>query len=192
MNEKQYGIQSAHCISDMSRLPFGQEIYGEWADKHKNILIFDGTNSGTVRRIYEIIQYVARNFKKAGIEIPHTIFRENMESMDGATTACGFIMPDILRRIDFKTSLDWSDELHTVLRYYIPDVGAGDDTLNEAPGMDTKSYHAVVMQAEAMKTATAARIAHAPHLFAKNADPYMNDRFSMAEFSDWMDRQRLA
>ncbi len=187
MKEIQYGIQSAHCISDMSRLPFGQEIYGEWADKHKSILIFDGTNSGTVRRIYEIIQYVARNFRKAGIEIPHTIFREDQESLDGATTACGFIMPDVLRRIDWMTSLNYNNELHCELARFIPSVKDGDELYTPFVN-DTPTYYEKVMDANAWH---AAHTSAAGYTGSKRED-YAADRFRLAEFSDWMGRQRLA
>lgn len=187
MKEIQYGIQTAHCISDMSRLSFGQEIYGEWADKHKSILIFDGTNSGTVRRIYEIIQYVARNFAKHGIEIPHTIFREDQESLDGATTACGFIMPDVLRRIDWTTSYNPQDALHQKLHRIIPYVAAGDD-LYEPFENDTKTYYEKVQGANAWHTSNVASALYQ----AKGYEPYAYDQFRLAEFSDWMGRQRLA
>lgn len=101
LKEIQLGIQSAHCISDMSIQMHGSNTYEKWAEEGKTMIIYSGTNSGTVRRTFEILQYVARNIEKIGLEIPHTIFREDEESLDGATTACGFIIPNALR--DFAT-----------------------------------------------------------------------------------------
>lgn len=182
MNEKQYGIQSAHCISDMSRLPFGQEIYGEWADKHKNILIFDGTNSGTVKRVYEIIKYVAANLAMAGINIPHTIFREDEESLDGATTACGFIMPDILRRVPWEASAGNND--YESLSMFMPDVRSDEDYLTPWE-CSTNKYLEYIRGHQNFYMELTKR-GHTP-IFPERALG-----FYAAHFSDWMGRQRLA
>lgn len=98
MNEKQFGIQTAHCVSDMSQMSFGSDTFNKWATDHKTVIMFEGTNSGTISRIYEILQFVAKGVHaNMGVEIPHVIFREDMESLGGAVTACGFVIPDFLR-----------------------------------------------------------------------------------------------
>ncbi len=114
MNEKQWGIQTAHCISDMSQIEFGKDTYRKWASDDKTIIMFNGTNSGTIKRVYSILQFAARNLQKVDIEIPHVIFREDDESLDGAVTACGFILPDAVREIGWNkfpsfNRKHWSD-----------------------------------------------------------------------------------
>lgn len=104
LNKIQCGIQSAHCISEMSVSPFGKEVYEEWASKGKRMIIFEGRNSGGVRRTYEILRYISRNFARVGIKLPYIVFREDNDSLDGATTACGFIFPDTFREIDWDNA----------------------------------------------------------------------------------------
>lgn len=126
MNDKQFGIQTAHCISDMSQHVYGADIYSEWAQNHKTIIMFNGTNSGTIKRIFAILQYFARNMAKADILIPHTIFREDMESLDGATTACGFIIPNAIRQYNWDSYASHDDSIQWPMGF-LPLLYAGDD-----------------------------------------------------------------
>ncbi len=108
LNDKQFGIQTAHCISDMSIVPDYRPIYERWARNHKKIVVFDGTNSGTIRNIFTIIADMAFHFQDRGIYIPAKIFKEDGESLDGATTACGIIIPDIMRMFSWKKTNEHS------------------------------------------------------------------------------------
>lgn len=162
LKEIQLGIQSAHCISDMSIQMHGSDTYEKWADEGKTMIIYAGTNSGTVRRTFEILQYVARNIERAGLEIPHTIFREDEESLDGATTACGFIIPNALRNF-------------------------ADVTFRQTK-LDTKAYHAFVTERNAQhKVSMEGR-----DFRGEAYRDYQHDQFRLEDFSDWMASQRLA
>src|SRR5690606_30282792 len=79
-------------------------VYEKWASEGKRMIIFEGHNSGGVRRVYEILRYISRNFSRVGINLPTAIFREDNESLDGATTACGFIFPDSFRAINWDNA----------------------------------------------------------------------------------------
>lgn len=172
LNDKQYGIQSAHCISDMSLSSYGKDIYTEWASKHKTIIVFNGTNSGTIKRVFDIIQYTVRNLNKIGVEIPHAIFREDTESLDGATTACGFIIPDYFRQFDW-TSIP--DSKSSIVNQFLPGSYALD--IQEPWECTTNEYHKYVTYRDGI------------HISYKD---YEYDNFNLAEFGDWMKRQRLA
>ena len=63
LNDKQFGIQTAHCISDMSIVPDYRPIYERWARNHKKIVVFDGTNSGTIRNILQSLRIWRFTFK---------------------------------------------------------------------------------------------------------------------------------
>ncbi len=186
MNEKQWGIQTAHCISDMSMMQFGQDTYRKWATEDKTIIMFNGTNSGTIKRVYSILQFAARNFNRVGIQIPHVIFREDGESLDGAVTACGFILPDAVREIgwDAYPSFDgdhWADA-------FLPNIRAQEDPLVPF-AVTTEDMLRRVEYSDARHKALAERRGYGA--FDSYTD-YSQDRFMLPEFNDWMRRQRLA
>lgn len=186
MNEKQWGIQTAHCVSDMSMMRFGQDTYRKWATEDKTIIMFNGTNSGTIKRVYSILQFAARNFNRVGIQIPHVIFREDGESLDNAVTSCGFILPDAIREIgwDHNPSLDgvhWED-------IFLPNISAGEDPLVPFD-VTTEDMLRRVEYSDARHKALAERRGYGA--FDSYID-YSQDRFMLPEFNDWMRRQRLA
>lgn len=186
MNEKQWGIQAAHCVSDMSQMEFGQDTYRKWASDDKTIIMFNGTNSGTIKRVYSILQYAARNFHKVGIELPHVIFREDGESLDGAVTSCGFILPDAARKIVWETQpsfhgYHWADE-------FLPNIQAQEEPLMP---------FAVTTELLSYKVLGFNQLHDEMKNYCKNGHrtdykDYMYDKFCLPEFTDWMNRQRLA
>lgn len=180
LNDKQYGIQTAHCVSEMSQHEFGKDIYTRWARDGKKIIIYEGTNSGTLRRIFKILQYAVRNLAKAGIEVPHTMFHEDEESLDGALTAVGFIIPNELRNFSFEFYRYPNDDYfgqpypfqdHEVLPWAV----------------STKEYHDWVVDRNNLE----ARMSD-PAEGRSWHKPYDQDKFLLSEFGDWMGRQRLA
>lgn len=184
MNEKQWGIQTAHCISDMSQMVFGKDTYNKWASDDKTIIMFNGTNSGTIKRVHSILQFAARNLKRAGIEIPHVMFREDDESLDGAVTACGFILPDEVRTIGWDAIRSynghWADD-------FLPNIaGLADPLVPFDVTTDfmvervrySDSYHKVLSERRS-------------YAYTSYVD-YSEDKFVLPEFNDWMRRQRLA
>ncbi len=186
MNEKQWGIQTAHCVSDMSMMQFGQDTYRKWATEDKTIIMFNGTNSGTIKRVYSILQFAARNFNRVGIQIPHVIFREDGESLDNAVTSCGFILPDAIREIgwDAYPSFDgdhWADA-------FLPNIRAEEDPLVPEEMTTETMYARVEIENSRHKTFAERR----GYDNCKGYKDYEHDRFVLPEFTDWMRRQRLA
>lgn len=95
LNEKQCGIQSAHCISDMSLL--NNTVYQNWATHHKRLIMFKGTNCGNLRRVFYILYKARQHLAIKGLDIPVVKFNEDAESLDGAITAVGMVFPNALR-----------------------------------------------------------------------------------------------
>jgi hypothetical protein len=187
MNEKQWGIQTAHCVSDMSLMEYGKDAYRKWASDDKTILMFNGTNSGTIKRTFTILQWAARNLKRAGIEIPTVMFREDEESLDGAVTACGFILPDEVRTIGWDTypsyygTDHWSD-------LFLPNIRAEEDAL--VPFDVTTEYLlGRVENDDATHKVLSERRGFGGYT---GYEDYSRDSFKLPHFTHWLNRQRLA
>lgn len=165
MNEKQWGIQTAHCISDMSMMQFGKDAYETWASNHKTIIMFNGTNSGTIKQVHAILGFAVRNLKRRGIHIPHVLFREDGESLDGAVTSCAVILPDEIRQTPWDTS--FGEPYDVTTEFMMQRVIASD------------AKHKVYSEQRAFAE-------------YKNYVDYSHDEFYMHEFAAWMNRQRLA
>ncbi|QDJ96544.1 hypothetical protein Xoosp13_358 [Xanthomonas phage Xoo-sp13] len=75
----------------------GAEVYRSWAKYDKTIIMFDGINSGTIRRTYKVLEYAATHF---GTDMPHSLFCEDTDSLDGAATCCAIVVPDHLRQFN--------------------------------------------------------------------------------------------
>lgn len=89
LGQKQYGLQSAHVLGDML-VKYAHDAKQsafilDWAANHKTIIIKNGVNSGTVRRIKQQLWLSP---------YPQALFCEDEESLDGAATACGIIIPN--------------------------------------------------------------------------------------------------
>lgn len=185
MNQKQWGIQTTHCVSNMSVDEFGQDIYQEWARNHQKVIMFDGKNSGQIRRIHEIIQFVTAQMASIGIEIPHTLYCEDIESLDGAATACGFIIPNVMREFTWDDSvgfslpnsnrMDWSDA-------FLPSLQSG-ESLDTPYECTTEEYYKLITQ----------RNVTIQELLSRGCSTLDGHKFfRLTEFSDWMRRQRTA
>ena len=82
----QCGLQTAHAVSNMSVEPTKE--YNNWAKNDKTIIICNAANSKGVGDTYEVL-------KRFGDlrELPVSIFHEDENSLNGAATACGIIVP---------------------------------------------------------------------------------------------------
>ena len=173
LNDKQCGIQSAHCISDMSLL--NNEIYQKWAEDHKTLIMFRGTNCGTVRRIFHILQHAKRNLKLAGIDIPVVKFHEDEESLDGAITATAMVFPDNLRQFTFDEKFASMDGHYN---YYPLQLHYGD--FPEAWDVTTRAYYDEIVHREDISSRA-----------IMSSYPLEHEKFSLVEFSEWMRNQQL-
>ncbi len=98
----QCGIQTAHAVAEMSLSMVDEDVYLEWAQTHKTIVICNALTSGGVLRAYETLQ----GFRDI-LNIPSVLFREDDESLGGAPTAVGCIVSsqlfDVVRSEDLQS-----------------------------------------------------------------------------------------
>lgn len=173
LSEKQCGIQSAHCISDMSLL--NNEIYQKWAETHKTLIMFEGVNCGTVRRIHHILKYAQRNLARVGVDIPVVSFHEDEESLDGAITGAAMVFPDKLRQFSFDCSELTHDGNYPPLTTHYGDWPSEWD-------VTTRNYYEEILHSEHI----------ASRAFIPSSGPNPDhEKFTLVEFSEWMRKQRL-
>lgn len=94
LNDKQIGLQSLHVLGEMIALyanhPFGSQGHEkfqqvvDWAANHKTAIFYSGTNSATLRHLWQTI---------GTAPYPVGIFHEDEDSLDGALTGIGIILP---------------------------------------------------------------------------------------------------
>ena len=89
----QCGLQTAHAVSEMymDNLHLDKEhnLFHEWALHDKTIIILNALNSRGVEDVYRKLMDLAAPIGRFQI----TLFREDEESLNGAVTAAGIIVP---------------------------------------------------------------------------------------------------
>lgn len=99
LSDKQLGIQSLHIVGEMAnrntnvrdREPVNDGVensFEQWCRKDKTVIVLNGGNSASLNRIYYELQ-------KLGIGEDPIFFREDEESLNGALTAVGILIPDV-------------------------------------------------------------------------------------------------
>lgn len=89
----QQGIQAAHCIADMfikyelNVQRDCQQVLAEWARSHKTMVLLGGGNSDDLKYLHDEFE---QNFN----EYPWASFREDTQSLNGAWTHVGIIVPE--------------------------------------------------------------------------------------------------
>ena len=83
LSDIQKGIQTAHAVAECSLTE--NELYKEWAEKGKTIIVLNGGYVSNMKRIGEVIQ----NSSLDGV-----IFNESEEALDGALTVLGLVVPE--------------------------------------------------------------------------------------------------
>lgn len=85
MSPLQHGLQTAHCIAEMSQLK--DSVFDEWASNHKTIVILNAIN---VAGLLEL----EKTFATMDIPYPVASFREDEASLNGAITSVGVVLPE--------------------------------------------------------------------------------------------------
>lgn len=94
----QNGIQPAHCLIDMfvkyhmwSTASPEFFAYLDWATNHKTMICLNGGNAAGVQDIYNTLQEIAPT-----LGLPFGKFNEDEQSLNGALTCCGIIVPEAM------------------------------------------------------------------------------------------------
>ena len=119
LSDIQRGIQTAHLVSQFTnKYLLGTESKTDassqvvsWSLICKDIIVFNGGNSEQLGITLEL-------FRNPRNKYPFAVFRESDESLNGALTAVGIILPDL-----FKSKEDRN--------YMITKISSGDSYLPE-------------------------------------------------------------
>ena len=88
----QQGIQPGHVVSEMfvktPMLTKAAHILRAWAEDHKTWVCLNGGNSADLATLSEELQDLA-----ARLHLPFAAFREDEQSLNGALTSVGLIVP---------------------------------------------------------------------------------------------------
>jgi hypothetical protein len=105
LSATQHGIQTAHLVSELSRLDragalgkgkrSASAVFREWADNHKTIIVLNGGNSARLRYFHNaLISSTLDQKTRIADHYPVVHFTEDADSLDGAWTAVGVILPE--------------------------------------------------------------------------------------------------
>lgn len=89
----QQGIQAAHVVkglwTEYNKKSAQYKKGHKWAKKHKTMVLLNGGNAGNLKRLYELFA----SLKDKGMKLPFAKFNEDEESLNGALTAIGIVLP---------------------------------------------------------------------------------------------------
>ena len=87
----QRGIQTAHIVSELSQTIHNKDVYNQWASIDKTIVVLEGGNQKNLQNIYDSIAC-----SSLSEVFPFASFHEDEDSLGGALTAVGIIIPDVV------------------------------------------------------------------------------------------------
>ena len=111
LSSMQKGIQTAHAVSEMSvdyqcysgdPSP-GFLIYNVWAESDKTINVLDGGNQATLNKLYTDLTSVIDIYN---FQYPVVKFHEDEQSLNGALTCVGIILPEDVYRWNSEMLVD--------------------------------------------------------------------------------------
>lgn len=109
----QKGVQGAHALIDL--VVSGNEIAKEWATKHKTVIFLDGGFHGLLNENFDTL-----NGFCSELELPCTKFVEDLETMNGMTTALAAVVPESVYGFDLE-GYDFIHEKHYVVQWVLPE-----------------------------------------------------------------------
>ena len=110
MNAKQWGIQTAHCVSTMSvKYKHNTEqhkSYLTWATEEPTIIMCEGGNVAMLTDLYTRIESLANSLNLAVVK-----FHEDEQSLGGVITSVAVLVPDTL----FNCYVDYEPMMNGIL-----------------------------------------------------------------------------
>jgi hypothetical protein len=90
----QQGIQSAHVVHELFvkyRVTSCGRVLKlhDWAENHKTMIVLNGGHSASLRALYVELEALAEE-----LQLPIASFHEDEDSLDGAFTSIGIIVPE--------------------------------------------------------------------------------------------------
>lgn len=91
LSSLQKGLQTAHLVSDLALdAQMDSEVdrvFSAWASEDRTIIILNGGNSASLERWEQFLREYCQRW-------PWAVFREDQQSLNGAITAVGVIVPE--------------------------------------------------------------------------------------------------
>lgn len=87
----QKGIQTSHLVSEMSILENKGTPYNNWALYDKTVVVLNGGNAKKLNEIYEAAIPFGKEYG-----FPVVKFHEDADSLNGALTAVGILLPEVV------------------------------------------------------------------------------------------------
>lgn len=95
LSSLQKGLQTAHVVSDLAlaaRMDSEvDQVFNAWASQDRTIIILNGGNSVGLERWEQFLREYCQRW-------PWAAFREDQQSLNGAITAVGIIVPESVYR----------------------------------------------------------------------------------------------
>lgn len=104
----QQGIQAAHVLQEMNNeyclntTNAGCVLY-EWATRDKTIILLNGGYSSNLQELYEKLFSLTHN----GTVFPVAKFHEERDSLNGALTSVGIIVPNTVYELEIPEFDSW-------------------------------------------------------------------------------------
>lgn len=105
----QKGVQCAHAVADLhikysSGTPF--ELVMDWSQNHKTLIILNSGFHAGLKSSYDTFSILCES-----LHLPHTIFYEDIDTMNGMATSFAGIIPESLYTPTFYVEgMEWCDE----------------------------------------------------------------------------------
>ena len=94
LSSLQQGLQSAHVIGELfTQYEQNTEQFGivhDWAKNHKTMVLLNGGNSAALQELFDFFQ----KFQTQGMTLPFAKFHEDEQSLGGALTYVGIVVPE--------------------------------------------------------------------------------------------------
>jgi hypothetical protein len=94
LSSLQQGLQAAHLVGelftqyDLSSSQY--DLVKDWGTNHKTMVLLNGGNSANLQALFELFQKFARE----GMPLPFANFHEDEQSLGGALTYVGIVIPE--------------------------------------------------------------------------------------------------
>jgi hypothetical protein len=91
LSSLQKGLQTAHVVGEIALCSSvrsqEKKVFNQWSEQDKTIIVLNGGNSAS-------LQAFERFLRTSGCEWPWAAFHEDEQSLNGAITAVGVIVPE--------------------------------------------------------------------------------------------------
>jgi hypothetical protein len=94
LSSLQQGLQSAHVVGELFTIYDGKSsqhktVY-DWGKNHKTMVLLNGGNSASLQELFNLF----KKLESEGMHLPFAKFNEDEQSLGGALTYVGIVVPE--------------------------------------------------------------------------------------------------